>query len=662
MGITKKVKTAVLGEGRDPQDPAIFHKLSLMAFLAWVGLGSDGLTSSCYGPPEIFMTLGVHSPLAIIVALAALVTIFIISYSYNQIIQLFPSGGGGYLVATKLLSPKVGMVSGSALMIDYVLTITVSIASGMDALFSFLPLEWISLKLPVELCVVLTLMIMNMRGVKESVKPLIPIFIVFLVCHVFIILYGAITHSVELPRVFADTGSELRNTTSALGIFGTLWLLTHAFSMGAGTFTGIEAVSNGMPILKDPKVHTAKRTMMYMASSLGFMVVGLVFGYMIFNVSFVEGKTLNAVLFENATAGWDPVFANIFVVVTLISEAVLLCVAAQTGFLDGPRVLANMAQDRWVPARFSSLSDRLVTQKGIVMMGVASFVLMLVSEGDVGFLVVLYSINVFVTFSLSQLGMVRHWWLVRREDKTWLKKFCINGLGLLLCSSVLVAVIIVKFHEGGWITILITGALITLFSIIKREYNRTGKMIKKLDSLLDEGLISLSMEISSTTETKPVYDRMGRTAVLLVNGFSGIGVHSMLSIFRVFGDHFHNFVVMQVGVIDAETFKGREHLEELKAKNQADVQKYIDFLSKRGFYTEAFTSTGLDVVEEVMKLVPEIKARFPRSVFFGGQIVFPQDTFLTRLLHNYTVFSLQRKLYMQGMEFVILPIKMRTEA
>src|SRR3989338_2810724 len=172
----RKIKDVLIGKARDLQDPQLFHKISLIAFFAWVGLGSDGLSSSCYGPEEAFLALGTHFSLGIFVALITAITILVISSSYSQIIELFPHGGGGYLVASKLLSPSVGMVSGCALLIDYVLTITISIASGADALFSFLPPAWQPYKIYFAVFGVVILMIMNMRGVKESVIPLVPVF------------------------------------------------------------------------------------------------------------------------------------------------------------------------------------------------------------------------------------------------------------------------------------------------------------------------------------------------------------------------------------------------------------------------------------------------------------------------------------------------------
>ena len=273
----ERLKTLVVGAARSPLDRSIYHKLSLAAFLAWVGLGSDGLSSSCYGPPEAFIALRGHIYLGVFVALATAVTIFIIATSYSQIVELFPSGGGGYLVASKLLSPRAGALSGCALLVDYVLTIAISISSGSDALFSFLPAGWHQWKLTFAIGVVLAMTVLNFRGVRESVAPLVPIFLVFVLTHAFIILYGVGTHLTDLGQLTAATVADVRQTRSELGLWGMLWLIMHSYSMGAGTYTGIEAVSNGMALLREPKVQTAKRTMTYMWVSLALTAGGLMF-------------------------------------------------------------------------------------------------------------------------------------------------------------------------------------------------------------------------------------------------------------------------------------------------------------------------------------------------------------------------------------------------
>lgn len=414
--ITQKLRTIVVGGARSPHDRSVFHKLALVAFFAWVGLGADGLSSSCYGPEEAFRALGEHIYLGIFVALGTAITVFVISAGYSRVIELFPSGGGGYLVASKLLSPRAGMVSGCALIIDYVLTITVSIASGADAIFSFLPSQFHAYKLYFAVAAVLVLTLMNLRGVKESVMPLVPIFLVFFFTHVFAILYSVIANWGTLPTVAHKAVDDIQAVYTGIGLFAMLRLILTAYSMGAGTYTGIEAVSNGLPILREPRAQTAKRTMQYMAFSLAFTAGGLMIAYFIFGSQFQEGKTLNAVLFESLTSNWGD-SGRVFVLITLVSEAAILFVAAQTGFLGGPRVMANMAQDRWLPTRLAMLSDRLVTENGILLMGAGAVAVMLLTGGSVRFLVVLYSINVFITFVLSQLGMVLHWWRKRSEAR-----------------------------------------------------------------------------------------------------------------------------------------------------------------------------------------------------------------------------------------------------
>lgn len=655
----KTIRKILFGAPRSPHDKHIFHKLSLIAFFAWIGLGADGLSSSCYGPEEAYLALEGHHALGIFVALASTFTIIVLSASYSQIIELFPHGGGGYLVASKLLTPSLGMISGCALLVDYVLTITISIASGADALFSFFPPAWTAYKFEIALVAIVVLTLLNLRGVKESIIPLVPVFLAFLISHVFFIIYAIIQHAPSVPQLVTHTQSDLRQLQGQMGLFGVIVLILKAYSMGAGTFTGIEAVSNGIPVLREPRVETAKRTMRYMGFSLAFTVLGLMIGYLLFNVQHVPGKTLNAVLFETVTAGWNRRTADTLVWITLISEAALLLMAAQTGFLDGPRVLASMALDRWFPTRFGMLSDRFVTGNGILLMGLAATAMMFVTGGAVKKLVVLYSINVFITFVLSQLGMVRHWWAERSRTRDWLRRLAINGTALVMTSFILVAVVVLKFHDGGYITLIVTGGLVALAFVIHRHYEHTRGMLTRLDELVRAAEMPGGKPIvgSATNGNIPPCDPQAKTAILLVNGFNGLGLHTVLNIFRLFGSTFKNFVFVEIGLIDAGVFKGSEEIEHLQKKVGGDLDRYVLFMNRHGYYAEGMSAIGTDVAEEIGNLAPRILDRFPQSVLFGGQLVFPHETTLTRLLHNYTIFSLQRRFYHRGVPLVILPIR-----
>src|SRR2546422_626944 len=421
-----KLRRVVIGKPRNVTDPEIFHHTTLIAFLAWVGLGADGLSSSAYGPEEAYKALGPHTHLAIILALLTAITIAVISTAYANLIEYFPGGGGGYLVATKLLGNRVGVVSGCALLVDYVLTITVSIASGCDQLFSSLPVYLHHYKMPVEIVILTFLVVLNLRGVKESVKFLMPIFVAFVVMHVILIVYTLSRDAFDMPMIFHDAARDFHASASALGWVPVMLLILRAYSMGGGTYTGIEAVSNGVSMLREPRVVTARKTMALMAVSLAFTAGGIMFRYLLTDARPVPGKTLNAVLLHNLFTQWS--MGKAIIIVTLVTESALLWVAAQAGFLDGPRILSNMANDSWMPHRFSQLSDRLVTQDGILMMGLAALGALIYTKGDVTTLVVMYSINVFITFSLSLLGMSRHWILEHNKERKWLRNLAIHAI------------------------------------------------------------------------------------------------------------------------------------------------------------------------------------------------------------------------------------------
>lgn len=652
----KLAKNFFVGKARDLKDEHIFHKVSLITIFAWVGLGSDGLSSSCYGPEEAFKALGHHAVLAPLVAIAAITTIFIICASYSQIIELFQTGGGGYLVASQLLSPSFGVVSGCALLVDYVLTIAISISSGTDALFSLLPMKFLSFKLFVALGATIFLIIANLRGIRESVILWVPIFFIFLSTHLAAILFSIGTHVPQLPVIVVDIGKDWKIAHSQLGLMGVFILLIRAYSVGAGTYTGIEAVSNGLPILREPRVATGKRTMAYMGVSLAVTVSGLLVAYLLYHVQPQNGKTLNAVLFETLTASWPNSVKLIFLMSAMVSAAALLFIAAQTGFLDGPRVLSNMALDRWFPTRFATLSDRLVTQNGIMLMGFSAIIVLLATRGDVGLLVVLYSINVFITFTLSQLGMIRHWWSSRKKMKGWKRRLFVNTIGCCLTAFILIMLVIMKFWQGGWATLLVTGMLIVLAYLIRNHYRNVSKNLARLDVMAKQFEENAPKQESANTPAA-ICDASAKTAVVFVNGFNGLGVHTVLSIMRNFPGVFKNFIFIHVGMVDAGNFKGVDQIESLKAHIYNEVNRYVKCMRQLGFNSEAYTEIGTDIVETTLKLATVVAKRFENSIFFGGQLVFEQESFITRFLHNYVAFALQRKLFRNGTPFFVLPIR-----
>lgn len=638
----------LIGKPRDLNDRSLYRRLSLIPLLAWVGLGADGLSSSAYGPDEAFRQLGPHTYLALGLAVLTSLTVFVIAYAYSRVIEHFPHGGGGYVVATKFMGPRAGLVSGCALIVDYVMTITISIAAAGDALFSLLPPQWVWLKLPIEIVIAIFLTIINLRGMKESILTLAPIFLVFAITHIILIVGGILIKVPVLPETIGSAMSGFSSGLETLGWAGMAALFLRAYSLGGGTYTGIEAVSNGLSIMREPHVETGKRTMLYMAVSLAFTASGLLLCYMLWNVAPIEGKTMNAVLIERFVGtvplGW------VFVLLTLASEGALLVVAAQTGFADGPRVLANMAVDSWAPRRFAALSDRLTAQNGILLMGIMSVGAILSTRGNVGLIVVMYSINVFVTFSMTQISMCRFWLGERNNYADWRRKISIHIIGLVMCLMILALTVYEKFLDGGWVTLIVTGALICLFMVIRSHYRRVAV---KLTSLYNE-LLETPLQ-KGRVLINP--DPSQRIAAILVSDYGGLGLHTLLSAFREFPGHFKGVVFVSVGVIDSKEFKGEGMVESLKANVERSLKKYLEFACGLGIPASYRMSTGTDAVEEAEKLCLNLAMDFPHVTFFAGKILFEKEKWYQHILHNETAFALQRRLQWLGKTVVVTPAR-----
>jgi amino acid transporter len=651
----KVARRFFFGPPKDLKDPGLFHKISLIAFLAWVGLGADGLSSSAYGPDESFRALTSRGPfgfLAVFLAAATALTVFVISRAYSRVIEHFPTGGGGYVVASKLLGSGAGVVSGSALLVDYILTITVSVASGGDALFSMLPVGLHAAKLPVEVAVLLGLVALNVRGVRESVNVLMPVFLVFVATHVVLIVGGVLSHIGRMDAVVSEVHDGLSRGVGTIGWGGLALIFLSAYTRGGGTYTGIEAVSNGLQIMRDPKVHTGKRTMVYMATSLAFTAGGILFCYLLFAISPQPGKTMNAVLVEAFAAGFRPFglpVGWIFVVITLVSEGALLFVAAQTGFIDGPRVMATMAVDGWLPHRFSSLSDRLTAKDGITLMGGAATLLLLGTGGHVGRLVVMYAVNVFLTFSLTTLAMLKRSIGARKAEHNWAREAFIEAAGFVLCVAILVGTIAEKLFEGAWVTIVITSFLIAICVAVHTHYRGVAAKVRELDGVLAQ---------------VPTRDRGGGlpkpgepTAVLMVGGYGGLGVHSLLQIRRTFGDYFKNFIFVSVGVVDSGTFKGRDELDALEASVRHGLERYVTLARRLGYDAAYRLATQVDPVDGITHLCLDIADEFPRVMFFAGKLLWKREAWYQRLLHNETALQVERRLQWKGLPVAVMPLR-----
>lgn len=648
----RRVSDVVFGPPRDPLAPETRKHIALIALLAWIGIGADGLSSSAYGPAEAFIALGDHSQLALYLAIATAFTVFVISLAYNQVIELFPNGGGGYKVATRLVGPYAGLVAGSALIVDYVLTIAISAASGVDAIFSLLPPVHQVVKLEAAVAVVALLIYLNLRGVRESILLLAPIFIGFCVTHFALIAYGIASHGDGLLPEVRATVAETEDLAGNVGWFFVLALFLKAYSLGGGTYTGIEAVSNNVNMLREPRVRTGKWTMFLMAASLSLTAAGIILLYLLWDVQPSQaGETLNAVVFGDiiASLGYGEATSHALLVVVLAFEGALLFVAANTGFLGGPAVLANMAVDRWVPNQFSALSSRLVTRNGVLLMGAAALAVLIWTEGYVSLLVVLYTVNVFITFALSLLGLTIYWWKQRRDIAHAHRRLALAAFALVIVLSILGVIVVERFLQGGSVTLVITASVVGVGLLIRRHYSR----IRERTVALERGR---RWQVHELTGPPQPLQPSAPTAVFLVGASRALGLHTVERVESLFPGHFRNFVFVSVGTVDSEAYGSEQSLRTLQYQTRAVLDALVNYAQCHGKGACWFDGYGADRLRELERLALEVREQFPNSVYFANRLVFEHDTWWTRWLHSQTPLAMQRLLNLHGLELVILPV------
>ena len=495
-------------------------------------------------------------------------------------------------------------------------------------------------------------MYLNLRGMKESIKILMPIFMGFVISHLLVVIYGVGIHAAGLPDLVPQAVNDANEMGESMGWFVMLALFLKAFSLGGGTYTGLEAVSNGVSTMAEPRVKTAKLTMYYVAASLAFMAAGIICLYLLWQVTPVPGKTLNAVTYDLIVGDWMVAGLSVgafCVFFLLITEAGLLFVAANAGFIAGPLVLANMGADKWMPHFFSSLSSRLVTKNGILLIAMAGLGILLVTNGEVSTLVVLYSINVFMTFSLTMLGLCIHW-VKKRKQGGWVGKFAVAAAGLMVTSTILVVTVFEKFESGGWITILTTSLLILLGWKIKQRYTMIDEKIHKIDELFARGK-------ENQCVNPPQMDHSQPTAVLIMHETTGSGMHTLLWILRLFPNIFKNFVFLSVGEVNNHAFAEECKFDVLRKDVKNSLKYCVDYCHNHGFPSTSFLSFGTDKLEKMSELTDQVAKEFPKAVFFSSKLLFDDENMFNQLLHNQNAYILQRRLHNKGFNMIILPMK-----
>jgi K+ transporter len=288
-------------------------------------------------------------------------------------------------------------------------------------------------------------------------------------------------------------------------------------------------------------------------------------------------------------------------------------------------------------------------------MGLSALVILLLTEARVEMLVVLYAINVFLTFTLSQLGMSVHWIRSRAGEQRWRRKLFVNGLGCVFTGAILIVTTTLKFWDGGWITLLMTGGLIAFCLVVQEHYARVSRAVERLEVDLVPQLFA------AAHKSKEDFDPQAPTAVLLVSGFNGLGLATIVSLPRLFGQQFRNLVFVSVGEVDSGLFKSHQEVQALERSLMDDLDEYSKFASDLGFHSTLRLALGTDMVLELRRLCLQVSQEFPRSVFFAGKLVFERENFFNRFLHNQTALEMQNWLQFHGLSMVILPVRVSEE-
>jgi amino acid transporter len=458
-GFLSQIKRIVVGE---PIPSHLAHHERLSRFTGLAVLSSDPLSSVAYATEEILRVLilagvgalSLATPIAFVIAAILAVVVF----SYRQTIHAYPSGGGAYIVAKDNIGETPALVAAGALLIDYVLTVAVSIAAGVAAITSAFP-QWHINRVEMTLGFVLVLMLGNLRGIRESARIFsIPtyFFVVSLLALIAVGAWRALSGSIQPV--------EAVNPIDPAGQTLTLFLLLTAFSNGCTAMTGVEAVSNGVPAFKPPEAKNAAATMLMMAALSITMFTGITLLAHAYHVSPSEQETVVSQIARGVFGG-----RGVPYYLVQIATMLILVLAANTAYADFPRLASILARDRYVPRQLMNQGDRLAFSNGIIGLSIFASILLIVYGGDTHSLIPLYMIGVFVSFTLSQAGMVAHWRRLRGPG--WKTSAAINGFGAIVTGIVLVVVAVTKAREGAWIILLLIPVHVLFFRATKRHYD-----------------------------------------------------------------------------------------------------------------------------------------------------------------------------------------------
>lgn len=431
-------------------------------------LSLDALTSVAYGPEAMLVVLALggtsalHLVLPITVVIVILLTLLVTSY--RQVIEAYPAGGGAYAVSRANLGSNVSLVAAGSLVVDYTLTVAVSIAAGVAALTSAFPML-IPYTVPLCLAILAVITIMNLRGLGETARAFLLPTMIFIVGLYAVIIIGLV-HPLALSKLSSLKPEVPTNALQAVGIL----LLLKAFSAGCSALTGVEAIANGVPLFKEPRVPTAKRTELLLGVILGSMLLGLAVLADRWHIGPMSNNTVLSQIMVVALG------KNLAYFVISVTVTIVLALAANTSFGGLPVLLSLLAKDNFLPHRFSLRGDRQVFSTGIWILAILSAILLVAVNGNTNALIPMFAIGVFTGFTLSQSGLVVHW--SKSKPPRWRYKRALNGIGALVTAVSTIVFLVTKFTSGAWIVLIAVPILLIMFKRIQKYYARVGSELK----------------------------------------------------------------------------------------------------------------------------------------------------------------------------------------
>ena len=475
----KRLKDLIIGV---PLPTKEFGERQLNKIRALAAFSPDALSSIAYANQEIFLALvaagAAGLAMSFVIGLVIVLILAILTMSYFQTIHGYPSGGGSWIVARENIGKRAGLVAAAALLLDYLLVAAVSLTAGVEAIASAFPFLWPH-RIHISLLILVIITLINLRGTRESGTAMaIPVYL-FLFTYIPMLVYGFIR------AIFEGPGSLVLVAPPAIEPL-TIVLLLHAFSSGCTALTGVEAISNGVPAFEAPKSTNAGKTLISMSIFMGILFLGSIGLTQYFAVIPVGEETILSAL-AHRILGDGPLY-----ILIQTSTLLILAVAANTSFADFPRVTALLAQDSYIARQLSNLGDRLVYSNGMLLLATATAVLIVIFGGYSHALVPLFAVGAFLAFTLSQSGMIVHWWRIRGNQ--WLIKAIINGMGAMLTASALIVIGVSKFLDGAWLTFIIIPVVVFVFLRIRQHYSdfdaqMSPRSIKP--HILKKGIMSL---------------------------------------------------------------------------------------------------------------------------------------------------------------------------